>query len=70
MACAHWPAGKHVVFGKVLAGMDVMRRLESIGSPQGSPSAPVAITDSGVLADEAAVEAVIDHNKKLQLSKV
>lgn len=59
--------GKHVVFGKVLAGMDVVRRMEAVGTPGGAPSSPVTVTDCGLLEDDAAVERVMDGNKALQL---
>jgi peptidylprolyl isomerase len=42
-----WLDGRHVVFGKVLEGMDVVKKVEEQGSQQGTPKAPVVITDSG-----------------------
>eukprot|EP00904_Undaria_pinnatifida_P006827 jgi/Undpi1/3274/HiC_scaffold_15.g06648.m1 len=40
--------GRHVVFGKVTEGMDVIGKLEAVGSsPQGTTSAPVVIEDCG-----------------------
>jgi len=50
-----WLDGKHVVFGKVLDGMDLVKRIESLGSGAGTPSKTVTIADSGELpvgADE------------------
>jgi len=44
-----WLDGKHVVFGKVAEGMDVVRAIEAVGSRSGSPSAEVIIKDSGEL---------------------
>merc|ERR1712070_1007570 len=41
--------GKHVVFGEVLEGMDVVKQVESVGSQSGKPSSPVTIVDSGEL---------------------
>merc|ERR1719253_440657 len=35
---------KHVVFGKVLAGEEVVRAIEKVGSAHGSPRFPVVIT--------------------------
>ena len=44
-----WLDGKHVVFGKVVEGMDVVAEMESIGSSSGSTSADVVIADCGEL---------------------
>lgn len=44
-----WLDGKHVVFGKVVEGMDVVKKVEAAGSQSGTPSKEVVITDSGVL---------------------
>lgn len=45
-----WLDGKHTVFGKVLSGMDVVAKIEAVGSRSGTPSKPVTIVDSGELA--------------------
>ena len=44
-----WLDGKHVVFGKVLEGMDVVTAVEAVGSAAGTPSKVVSITDCGLL---------------------
>ena len=44
-----WLDGKHVVFGEVLEGEDVVRALEKIGSGSGTPSKKAVIVDSGRL---------------------
>ncbi|KAL6006780.1 hypothetical protein ACLOJK_032275 [Asimina triloba] len=41
--------GKHVVFGKVLSGMDVVYKVEAEGQQSGTPKRKVAIADSGEL---------------------
>lgn len=41
--------GKHVVFGEVVEGMDVVRAMEAVGSQSGRTSSPVVIADCGQL---------------------
>merc|ERR1711988_1147308 len=44
-----WLDGKHVVFGSVVEGMDVVKKIEAVGSQQGRTSKPVKIADCGQL---------------------
>merc|ERR1712238_24057 len=44
-----WLDGKHVVFGKVLEGEDLIKRMESQGSNSGTTTKTVTIADSGEL---------------------
>jgi peptidylprolyl isomerase len=44
-----WLDGRHVVFGKVLEGVDFVKKVEAQGSGSGNPSSTVTITDSGEL---------------------
>jgi peptidylprolyl isomerase len=44
-----WLNGKHVVFGKVTNGMDVVKKIEVKGSELGKPRAVVKITSCGAL---------------------
>ncbi|XP_011423537.1 peptidyl-prolyl cis-trans isomerase A-like [Crassostrea angulata] len=48
-ADTEWLDGKHVVFGKVTEGMDVVREVEKCGSNSGKPLKSVAIDKCGVL---------------------
>ena len=44
-----WLDDKHVVFGKVTEGMDVVQKIEALGSRMGEPSKQVTISDCGEL---------------------
>merc|ERR1712032_1195687 len=44
-----WLDGKHVVFGSVCEGMDVVKKCEAVGSQSGKTSKPVVIVDCGQL---------------------
>lgn len=44
-----WLDGKHVVFGKVLNGMDVVRKMEECGQESGETSNAVTISACGEL---------------------
>jgi peptidylprolyl isomerase len=41
--------GRHVVFGRVLEGMDVVKKVESMGSSNGRTREKIVIADSGKL---------------------
>ena len=47
-----WLDGKHVVFGQVVDGMDVVQKIETFGSQSGSTKVKVEITDCGELKAE------------------
>ncbi|KAF6345387.1 peptidylprolyl isomerase E [Rhinolophus ferrumequinum] len=42
-----WLDGKHVVFGEVTEGLDVLRQIEAQGSKDGKPKQKVLIADCG-----------------------
>jgi cyclophilin family peptidyl-prolyl cis-trans isomerase len=49
VACP-WLDSKHVVFGSVTAGMDIVKQIESLGSSSGRTSQVITIVDCGQLA--------------------
>jgi len=51
--------GKHVVFGRVLEGKDVIKKIEGFGSSSGSTKKKVIVADCGQIAKESA-----DTNKE------
>ncbi|KAJ7432149.1 cyclophilin-like domain-containing protein [Mycena latifolia] len=48
-AVTSWLDGKHVVFGEVVDGMELVRTIEALGSESGAPKARVVISASGVV---------------------
>lgn len=44
-----WLNGKHVVFGEVVEGADVVKKVEALGSPSGATRSRITITDCGEL---------------------
>ncbi len=45
-----WLNGKHVVFGEVTDGSDLVKKIESLGTRSGQPSAKVVIESCGEVA--------------------
>ena len=45
-----WLDGKHVVFGRVTEGMDVVKAIEALGSQSGATKKKIVVADSGELA--------------------
>ncbi|XP_041815700.1 peptidyl-prolyl cis-trans isomerase-like [Chelmon rostratus] len=48
-ASTDWLDGKHVVFGKVVDGENVVKAIETYGTKSGTPKAKVVIADCGEL---------------------
>uniref|UniRef100_A0A0K8V295 Peptidyl-prolyl cis-trans isomerase n=3 Tax=Bactrocera latifrons TaxID=174628 RepID=A0A0K8V295_BACLA len=44
-----WLDNRHVVFGQVVEGIDVVKRIEALGSQSGKTSKKILIEDSGQL---------------------
>ena len=51
ICCAktEWLDNKHVVFGHVIEGLDVLKKMEKVGTQSGKTSRPVIIADCGEL---------------------
>merc|ERR1719272_1929791 len=47
-----WLDGRHVVFGEVLTGQEVIDAVEAVGTRSGTPSKTVTISDSGELKED------------------
>ena len=50
LAPTPWLDGKHVVFGRVVEGYDVVQALERLGSKSGKPTKEVCIAASGQIS--------------------
>ncbi len=62
---APWLDGKHVVFGIVLHGMDVIKKIESLETnPQDEPVQKVMILRSGLMSKKEIEEYEREKEKK------
>ncbi|CAN8018320.1 hypothetical protein HPB47_028063 [Ixodes persulcatus] len=46
---AEWLDGKNVVFGQVIDGLDIVKKMENLGTPTGRTTMRVSIADCGQL---------------------
>ncbi|KAG5504693.1 hypothetical protein GH5_05317 [Leishmania sp. Ghana 2012 LV757] len=51
-AATPWLDGKHVVFGRVVDGLDVVKKVERLGSSSGKTRSRIVVSDCGELAAE------------------
>ena len=47
-----WLDGKHTVFGRIVGGMDVVKKIESYGGRSGKPNAKVTIENCVLLSND------------------
>ncbi|KAE9621929.1 putative peptidylprolyl isomerase [Lupinus albus] len=57
--------GKHVVFGKVVLGIDILKKIELVGTSDGKPIRTVKITDCGEIS-ETKIQHTIEKEKGKQ----
>lgn len=62
VACP-WLDDKHVVFGRVLEGLQLLKKLDSLGSRSGKPAQRVTVADCGELASKRQIMAKLQADK-------
>ncbi len=55
-AQTNWLDGKHVVFGQIISGYDVIKKAEAVGSRNGATRERVVITDCGEVTQKKVPE--------------
>ncbi|KAK9140086.1 hypothetical protein Scep_009767 [Stephania cephalantha] len=66
---AHHLDGKHVVFGKVVKGIDVVRQIEQVGSASGKPVCIVKIVNCGEASEGITNDEIEKGTKKVKNSR-
>ncbi|XP_059435924.1 peptidyl-prolyl cis-trans isomerase CYP63 isoform X2 [Corylus avellana] len=62
--------GKHVVFGKVVKGIEILKKIEQAGTAEGKPARPVKIVDCGKTSESKIPDALgKEKGKKKKLVK-
>ena len=46
-----WLDGRHVVFGSVVEGMDIIKKVESFGSRSGKTTAKIVVEECGEISE-------------------
>jgi len=68
-AKTEWLDGKHVVFGEVVEGMQLLRKMEAQGQESGKPKAVVRIDDCGIQKSEEEEAAETEATKAAYAKK-
>jgi peptidylprolyl isomerase len=59
-----WLDGKHVVFGRVVEGLEVLEKIADVGAADGTPSASVSIAACGILLSGPGADAAKEEGKR------
>ena len=46
-----WLDGRHVVFGSIVEGMDIIKKVESFGSRSGKTTAKIVVDECGEISE-------------------
>lgn len=60
--------GKHVVFGKVTKGIEILKKMEQLGTADGKPTQPIKIVDCGEVSKAKSQYAVEKEKEKRKKS--